>query len=1045
MMNNLLRRGRQVVLAVAWAWAALPLPVRGELTQPDLERWTAPVFCRIAPWAGSADLEMADGSYRANRNREAAAQFDTVRRGSGDAAVRIAAAIGQARALKVMACDDEAMAVLRAVLEPDRTRTAAHCLALARLARLTVTRQVDEADRMAGEALGCARGTGADSTASEALTTRAIIALARGGCAVARTQLRDALGDSVQPLARAEALRTLGQWHETCGRDVGAASGAYRASAQAARTARDAEALALAQILHSQAQAGTVSEAALAGEELEAAYALASAGELRRTIGSALHYHALRLVRAESGEALGEAARELEASAAIHAAIGHRSQERLLRLAAGNAYLALGDHASARAAYSRSRELALASGLQREAAKALQGLAAIERLADPPRFGAAKELMRQALAELRQGEDAPSDMARALHSLATIDMALDEQASASAHFREGLRQAALGRDSEAAALLQASLGWVEWRAGRLPEANAAWRIAVAGGSGQAYAIGWWGLARAIRTRFPSIAAGRYARVIDAVERMRPVGADDKVREAFGRRFSEAYREYAALLIDLERYELAHHVAILMNQRELIEQRWTSGTRGDQAEVAFGGAVASDPLEACPKEVAEQERELFERADKLASWRIAAPASCCLEDGGVESGAACGDPALAGYCEWRQGVRRAERHVMRLQNDCLDEIVRTTSAGAGPHFSLRKDEFRAQWSRAVGDAAMYLVVTIFDQGRLRVLVRGPAQGSYRSRSVPVTAEQLSRMAAALNDAWTLAANQVRMSEGHARTEALAAAEVRLRQGVLHELYALLFAGFDPAALPIAPKPGSMVAFINDPLLRNVPMAALHDGKRYLGERFAIVQVTRQSVVAPPAAGQAVDSLVMGISKPDLPNVESEVREVARVLGTEGFLNEQSTRRRLLAWLRDRPRGGLALHLAAHGSMGGSSASARIKLWNGEFLSGLDWTDQHGQWRPLRLVVFSACVSAVSGADMELGLAGVAEQGAASVLGSLWNVDDRSTGRLMAAFYENWRKRPEAGVADALALAQRAMLKERTHPYFWAAFILVGRWD
>lgn len=1040
-MKTLLRRGWWAVLAAAWS--TLPLPARAGPPQPELERWTSPVFCRIAPWAGVAGLEAAAESYRLNRNREAAAQFDAVRRQDGHAATRAAAALGQARALKVMACDDEAMAVLRGALAGP---TAAHCLALSRLARLTVTRQLDDADRMAEQALLCATRTGAPGTASEALTTRAIIALARGACAAARTQLRDALDGTAQALARAEALRTLGQWHEACERDVEAARGAYLASARAAEAARDPEALALARILRSLAQPAAAPESAPWTEELQAAYALASAGEMRRAIGSALHYHALRLARAESGVALGEAASELEASAAIHAAIGHRSQERLIRLEAGNAYLALGDHAGARAAFIRSRELALASGLQREAAKALQGLAAIARFADPPEFGAARELMRQALAEFRGGAQAPSDMARALHELATIEAALGEHAAAAAHFREGLRHAAQGRDRAAAAALQASLGWVEWRAGRFAAANAAWRIAVAGDSRQAYAIGWWGLARAVRTRFPSVAAGRYARVIDAVERMRPAGVDDKAQEVFDRRFSEAYREYAALLIDLERYEQAHQMAMLMNRRELIELRWTSGTRGGQADSAIAMPAAPEPLEQCPKEVAEQERDLFQRAEKLAGWRIAAPASCCREDGGVESDAECGgDPALAGYCQWRRGVWRAERDLMRLQNDCIEAISRATSAGGDSHFPLRKDEFGAQWSRAVGDAALYLVVTIFDQGRLRVLVRGPSEGSYRARSAPVTVEQLSRMTAALRDAWELAARQMRGGEGRARDDALAAAEARLRQGVLRELYTLLFAGFDPAALPRAPRPRSMVAFINDPLLRNVPMAALHDGQHYLGERFAIVQVTRQSVVAPPSAGKAVDSLVMGISKPDLPNVESEVREVARVLGTDGFLNEQSTRRRLLAWLRDRPRSGLALHLASHGWMGGSSASARIKLWDGEFFSGADWAGQRAQWRQLRLVVFSACASAVSGGDMELGLAGVAEQGAASVLGSLWNVDDGSTGRLMAVFYENWRRQPEAGVADALAQAQRALMRERAHPYFWAPFILVGRWD
>jgi CHAT domain-containing protein len=59
--------------------------------------------------------------------------------------------------------------------------------------------------------------------------------------------------------------------------------------------------------------------------------------------------------------------------------------------------------------------------------------------------------------------------------------------------------------------------------------------------------------------------------------------------------------------------------------------------------------------------------------------------------------------------------------------------------------------------------------------------------------------------------------------------------------------------------------------------------------------------------------------------------------------------------------------------------------------------------------------------------------------------LWNVDDASTEQLMVAFYSAWRRDPHAGVAQALALAQRALLRDFAHPYFWASFEVIGRWN
>jgi CHAT domain-containing protein len=67
------------------------------------------------------------------------------------------------------------------------------------------------------------------------------------------------------------------------------------------------------------------------------------------------------------------------------------------------------------------------------------------------------------------------------------------------------------------------------------------------------------------------------------------------------------------------------------------------------------------------------------------------------------------------------------------------------------------------------------------------------------------------------------------------------------------------------------------------------------------------------------------------------------------------------------------------------------------------------------------------------------------GSASVLATLWKVDDLSTVKLMESFYRQVRQRGNGeGKAIALARAQRELWASASygHPYFWAPFVLIG---
>ncbi len=121
-------------------------------------------------------------------------------------------------------------------------------------------------------------------------------------------------------------------------------------------------------------------------------------------------------------------------------------------------------------------------------------------------------------------------------------------------------------------------------------------------------------------------------------------------------------------------------------------------------------------------------------------------------------------------------------------------------------------------------------------------------------------------------------------------------------------------------------------------------------------------------------------------------------------------------------------------------------------------------------PVELLVLSACRTALGDKDAELGFAGLALQsGVKSAVASLWSVSDVGTMALMSEFYQQLKNAPIK--AEALRQAQIAMLKgqvylERgelqssrgsvslppalanievenlSHPYYWAAFSMIG---
>lgn len=246
----------------------------------------------------------------------------------------------------------------------------------------------------------------------------------------------------------------------------------------------------------------------------------------------------------------------------------------------------------------------------------------------------------------------------------------------------------------------------------------------------------------------------------------------------------------------------------------------------------------------------------------------------------------------------------------------------------------------------------------------------------------------------------------------------------------------------------------LAFVLDGSLRNIPMAALHDGKQYLIEKYSVaLSPGLQLMQARKLKGDNLNVIAAGLSEARqgfkaLPGVKSEVKQISNQVKSTLLINEHFTDKNLAKSIKTTPFS--VLHLATHGQFSSNSEDTFILTWDGkmnvkqlsEFLRFRDVSDSE----PVELMVLSACQTAKGDKRAILGLAGVAvRSGARSTLATLWAVKDESTAKFMVEFYKQFDK-PGISKAEALRQTQITFLKDKSlqHPFFWAPFILVGNW-
>jgi len=258
-----------------------------------------------------------------------------------------------------------------------------------------------------------------------------------------------------------------------------------------------------------------------------------------------------------------------------------------------------------------------------------------------------------------------------------------------------------------------------------------------------------------------------------------------------------------------------------------------------------------------------------------------------------------------------------------------------------------------------------------------------------------------------------------------------------QAHLEELYTLLIAPVRDQLL------AEHLVIVPHSFLHYLPFHALSDGRRYLIDDFSISYAPSSSIFAvcqqKPQPQSDAGALVLAVPDARAPYIAEEARSVASAMGdARVFTGDEATEEQLRT-LGSRSR---FIHIATHGYFRQDNPMfSSIRLGK----SLLSLFDLYQLQFDAELVTLSGCgtgMNVVIGGDELIGLVrGLLYAGAQTLMVSLWEVHDQSTAEFMGDFYRNFRN--SANKADALRMAIINLKQQHRHPYYWAAFALVGK--
>ncbi|EKF06135.1 CHAT domain-containing protein [Tolypothrix sp. LEGE 11397] len=254
----------------------------------------------------------------------------------------------------------------------------------------------------------------------------------------------------------------------------------------------------------------------------------------------------------------------------------------------------------------------------------------------------------------------------------------------------------------------------------------------------------------------------------------------------------------------------------------------------------------------------------------------------------------------------------------------------------------------------------------------------------------------------------------------------------------------------------------LVFIQDGVLRNVPMAALHDGKQFLIQRYAIATIPSLTLTkAEPMNRRNLRVLALGLSQEAevngqrfkaLSNVVEEVEEIRKKISGKQLLDPKFTYDNLEEELKRDSYP--IIHIATHGQFGIRPEDTFIVTGDNNKITfnELDKIIRRfaRNTELLELLTLTACETATGDNRSTLGLGGVAVQaGAKSALASLWMINDGIAGQVAVGFYDELLRSPKVSKAKALQTVLIKFIVDENantfnHPRYWSPFVMIGNW-
>jgi CHAT domain-containing protein len=284
----------------------------------------------------------------------------------------------------------------------------------------------------------------------------------------------------------------------------------------------------------------------------------------------------------------------------------------------------------------------------------------------------------------------------------------------------------------------------------------------------------------------------------------------------------------------------------------------------------------------------------------------------------------------------------------------------------------------------------------------------------------------------------------------------------------------------------------IIYAPDGQLRYIPLAALHDRKQWLVERYRVNNITAASLTDLNTKPQRELSVLAGaytnagkkhnfaigdeqFNFAGLPYAEMEVSKLAETISETTQLRDEG-----FSFKATKPKMDdyAIVHFATHAAfLKGQPEKSFILFGNGDRISLTDIKEgAFGSLKKVDLFVLSACETGVggnfgTGAEI-LGFGYLMQTtGARAAIASLWKVNDSGTQALMNTFYATLANNAITK-AEALRQAQIALItgnyktvagsrgqmvaieqrirqglpndvaNNLSHPYYWASFILIG---